>query len=263
MFGPALIVALAGCGGSSFQFEPGFSPDAPAAVADYLEPLDLEFKDAFFVGAELEGQPMVGVLASTFPDACEAYTGFVPVASDAYQTMLAADGGDVEDEALSGWQEAMLQTFPVGGAVLFVAFGVDELAPSAVEGGYTQELELASSTLDDTQGPQPAGTFVADLVVLAEGLDIFCIYTGQCDLDEMDAAWHAYHNLWGADQGALTIDRFETGRKVEGSVDMSLVNRWLDTEFGTAAPLGDASASFKVKACDGVDERLFRFWAFL
>ena len=51
--------------------------------------------------------------------------------------------------------------------------------------------------------------------------------------------------------------------EVEGAGQVSLVKRWIDADFGVPAPLGDASFSFEIKECEGLDERIFRFWTFI
>lgn len=262
MLAPLLLATLIACG-SRFDFEADFDPGSTSTIAEYLAPLDVEFQDAFFVGGELEGQPMVGLLAATVPDACERYTDFVPVASESYEAMLDLHGGSEEDAVLQTWQDALLQHFPVGTTIFFAAFGVDELSSEAVGGAYTQELEIASSTLDDTQGPQPAGSFVADLFVVAEGIDVYCLYTGSCEDAAGDAANDALYNQWSADAGALSVERYTAGRRLAGELDMSLVSRWVDSSFGVPAPLGDASARFSVRGCETVDERIFRYWSLL
>lgn len=259
---PLFLALLPGCG-THFEWTPSFTPDAATAVAPHLSPVDLQIEDAFYVTATVDGQPMVGVLASTFPDACEAYGSFVPIAADAYDLMLTMDGGDAEFEVLQGWQDAMEQTFPVGSGVFFAALGVNQLSTASVATDFAQTLDLASSTIDDSQTGQPAGTFVADVAILAEGLNVPCLYTGQCDGAEVEASWDASENLWGADAGSVSVSSYDAHGRLEGTGQVSLVNRWVDTEFGVPAPLGDAEFSFNVKECDLVDERIFRFWTFI
>ena len=259
---PLALSLLTGCG-TQFTWDPSFDPAAPLAISDHLEPVDLEIQDAFYVTATVDGAAMVGVLASTFPDACEAYSSFVPVAAEAYDNMLVMDGGQAEYDVLQGWQDAMDQTFPVGSGVFFAAMGVSQLSTASVATDFSQTLDLASSTNDDTQAGQPAGTFVADVAILAEGLNVPCLYTGQCDSALVDASWDAADNLWGADAGSISVTRYEAHGRLEGSGQVSLVNRWIDADFGVPAPLGDASFSFEIKECEGLDERIFRFWTFI
>lgn len=259
---PLAITLLAGCG-TEFVWEPGYDPARPTAISDHLVPLDLDFEDAFYVTATVDGAQMVGVLASTFPDACEAYTSFVPVAAEAYDNMLDMDGGQAEFDALQVWQDAMMDSFPVGGATFFAAIGVDQLSTASVVNTFQQTLDLSSSTVGDTQGGQPSGTFVADISVLAEGMNVPCLYTGQCEQADVDASWQAADNMWGADAGTLSVTRYEAHGRLEGSGQVSLVNRWIDADFGVPAPLGDASFSFELKECEGLDARIFRFWTFI
>lgn len=262
MLAPLLLAGLAGCG-SSLELLPDFDPASTSAVADGMAPLDLDFQDAFFVTATLQDQPMVGVLATTIDDACAVYSDFVPIADADYQAMLNLHGGSEEEAVQQDWQDNLAQRFPVGTTTLFMAFGVDEFSTEAVVGSYDETVEIASATLDDTEGPQPSGTFVADIFVVAEGLDVYCIYSGLCDDAAGDAAWNASYNQWSADSGTLTIDKFSAGRRLSGEMDIHLVNRWKDAEFGVPAPLGDASGSFDVKPCETLDERIFRFWELL
>lgn len=262
MLAPMLLAGLIGCG-SSLELQAGFDPASTSAIADYMAPLDLDFQDAFFMSGTLEDQAMVGVLATTIDDACAVYSEFVPIADADYQAMLDLHGGSEEAAVQQDWQDNLAQRFPAGTTTLFMAFGVDELSTEGVVGSYDEAVEIASATLDDTQGPQPTGTFVADIFVVAEGLDVYCIYSGLCDDAAGDAAWDASYNQWSADSGTLSIDGFSAGRRLTGDIDMHLVSRWVDADFGVPAPLGDVSGSFDVKACDTVDERLFRFWGLL
>lgn len=257
-----LLATLIGCG-SSFDVSLDFDPDATTAIGDYLEPLNTAFEDAFYVQLDLEGQPMMGVLATTFPDACETYSSYVPVADENYQAMLDLSGGSAEAEVQQAWQAALLQSFPIGSTIFFAAFGVEEASTEAVEGSYTEEWDIASARLGDTQGPQPAGTFVADFFVVAPGIEVYCLYSGLCDEPDNTEATQALFNQWSADAGTLTVDRYASGRAMKGGLDISLVSRWVDTDFGAPAVLGDAEISFDVKPCDTVDERLFRFWSLL
>ncbi len=254
-----LFAALLGCG-SSFEIALDFDPDSTTTIADYLAPLDIDFQDYFYVEGKLEEQPMIGVLAATFPDACAAYSSYVPVADENYQAMLDLSGGEAEEAVQQAWQETLLQTFPIGSTILFLAFGVDELSTEAVETTYAQTWDIGSATLGDTQGPQPAGTFVADVFVVAEGIDVYCLYSGLCEDADQDAANQALYNQWSADAGTASIETYGSGGKLEGQVDMTLVSRWVDTQIGVPAPLGDASATFSLKPCESVDERIFRYW---
>ncbi len=262
MLAPLIFAFLPGCGGG-FEMSVDFDPDSAIAIADYLAPPDVDFQDAFFVEADLDGQPMLGVLAATIPDACEAYSRFVPVAYESYESMLDMDGGADEDAVLQAWQDALAADFPTGTTIAFFALGVEERSSEAVEQSYTMEWDIATARVSDTQGPQPAGTFVGDLFVVTEGIDVFCLYTGSCDDAANEASNQALYNQWSVSEGTLVVDRFSSGRKLEGTVDMSLVSRWVDAQFGSPAVLGDASASFEVGPCETLDENIFRYWSLL
>ena len=260
---PACLALLTGCG-ASFDWSPSFAPDDALLVSDALSPVDLVVEDAFYVTGTVDGQPMVGLLAASFPDACEAYSAFVPAAADAYDAMLNMDGGDAEFEVLQGWQDAMEQAFPYGSTVFFAAAGVAQLSTASVATSFSEDLPMASSTLDDTYAGQPAGTFVGGVAVLAEGMSAPCLYTGQCDSAVVDAAWDASYNLWGADQGGtLDITEYEGHGRLKGSGSVHLVNRWIKDDLGQPAALGDAQFSFNIKECDTLDERIFRYWTFI
>lgn len=258
-----LPLALCACGGASFDFEAGFDPDAPLAIDPALSPLELDFEDGFFLTTELEGQPMVGLLASTYDDVCTRYAGFLPEAERNYNGMLNGNGGDEEQAVLDAWQAALDEYFPEEGGIFFLAMGVDSLGTEDVEITAEQVLNMATTTFDMEQGPQPAGTFVADLFYRTDALNIPCYYAGDCTDAEVEAANDAYLNYYAADAGTVTINRYNPDKRLKGELDIDLVSRQIDSQLGVAAVLGSATAEFSLPYCEEVDERIFRFYSFL
>lgn len=256
-----LLLLAVGCGGR-FDLTATFSADAPAQIDPSLASLNLDIKDAFYGEVELDGQPMLFLVATSFKDACDAYSAYVPVADESYATANAASGGEEED-ALLAWGAAMDAHFAPGDTVFFLSLGAASLDPSDTQRTYSTTSDPATTTVSQAQGAQPTGAFVADLFVLTEALDPLCLYDLSCTDAENEAAFDSLNNWYGADAGSITISKHRNHDTLEGTSDAHYVSRFLDSTFGVPAELGDASASFKVPYCDGLDERLFRFWAFL
>ena len=257
---PGLLVA--GCGGAHFDFQAGFKPDAPSQIEDGLQPLDLTFTDGFFVTEELDGEPMVGLLASTFSDPCSRYAAYLPVADNDYNKMLDLYGAD-EQTVVDDWQASLDENFPDEGAVFFLAMGTKSLGTDDIEITAKEVLDMATTTFDQEEAAQPAGTFVADLFYRTSELSIGCIYGDACD--DNAAAQLAYQNYYGANGGTVTVSSYNPDKRLKGDLSVDLVSRELDDpdNFGTPATLGSAMATFSLPFCADVDEKIFRFYSFL